>query len=125
MDIINLLGFLVGVFGLIFAVYENRKRKKLEDLNRMEAWLLYDQSSEVLSRVQTLNSDIKKSSQSNPDIFNLMGETSATGTQMVKDTIKLIRRTEPEFNEKIIDKWFEEKRIHNESHINAFKHLIR
>lgn len=125
MYIINVISFAVGIIGLLYAIYENHKRKKIEDLNRTEAWFLYHQSCEVLSKILSLNAEVEKSDFNNAKIFRVLGEATIASEEMLKDSIRLIQRTEIIFNKKIIDKWFEEKRIPNETHLPVFKRLIK
>ena len=123
MDAISIISFAVGIIGLFYAIYENRKRKKIEDLNRTEAWFLYHQSCAVLEKILFLNIEIEKSDTNNTKISKLIGGAETSSGQMLKDCIRLIQRVEIEFNEKIIAKWFEEKRIPNETHLPVFKRL--
>ena len=91
----------------------------------MEAWLLYEQSSEVLARIQDIEREIDSSENNETIIRKKITETNCYGTQLLKDTIKNIKKTEKHFNKEMINKWFKEKRIPNETHISAFEHLIR
>jgi hypothetical protein len=34
---LNIVSFAIGIIGLLYAIYENRRARKIEDLNRSEA----------------------------------------------------------------------------------------
>jgi hypothetical protein len=77
-----------------------------------------------LSRFLSLSREIEKINIDNKT-SKLLGESDIASQQLLKDTIRLIQRTETEFNEKNINKWFEEKKIPNETHLPVFKRLLK
>ncbi|MBI5001231.1 MAG: hypothetical protein HZB92_06890 [Euryarchaeota archaeon] len=49
-EYVGIIGAVVGVIGLIYAIYVNGQRAKLIDYNREQAWENYRQSLETLAR---------------------------------------------------------------------------
>ncbi len=125
MDTLNIVSLLVGFASLIYAVTQGAKNKKLNNYFRLEAWLLYDQSCEVLARMQDIDREFNSDNLDKEVIGKKIVETNCAGTQLLKDTVKNIKKTEKKFNKEIISKWFNDKRIPNESHIHVFERLIR
>jgi hypothetical protein len=125
MNTLNIVGLIIGLLSLAYAIMQGMKSKRLNDYFRLEAWLLYEESSEVLARIQDIEKDFDSDHFDDKVIRKKIVETNCYGTQLLKDTIKNIKKTEKRFDKSVINKWFEEKRIPNESHIRGFEHLIR
>ena len=53
-QILAIVGAVITVISLIYAIYVNRKHSKLINYNRDQAWELYRQSSKVLGFYQEL-----------------------------------------------------------------------
>ncbi len=121
-EFVGIIGPLVGVLSFIYAVYENRQRAKLIDYNREQAWEIYRQSSATLLFYQ--NVEKKKNEIDDKSIIEdvIRGETSAS--ELVRNSIRMIKRFEKKFDNETIDRWYKERKIPNESHVEVFKKLI-
>lgn len=125
MDIINIAGFAIGIISLLCAIYENRKRKNLEDFNRLEAWSLYHQSCITLESVLFLEKELAKNKFIGSNIYKKLGIVETASNRTLSDAVRLIKRSEATFNENTINKWFQDKHILHKSHIALFKRLIQ
>jgi hypothetical protein len=121
-EFVGIIGTVVGVLSFIYAIYENRQRAKLIDYNREQAWEIYRQSSTTLLFYQ--NVEKKKNEIDDKNIIEdvIRGETSSS--ELVRNSIRMIKRFEKKFDNETIDRWYKEGKIPNESHVEAFKKLI-
>ncbi len=121
-EFVGIIGPFIGVLSFSYAVYENRRRAKLIDYNREQAWEIYRQSTTTLLFYQNVGK--KKNEIVDTSIIEdvIRGETSAY--ELVWNSIRMIKRFEKKFDNEIIDKWYKEGKIPNESHVEAFKKLV-
>jgi hypothetical protein len=113
----NHAGTIITIISFIYAIYTNRRHAKLVDFNREHAWEIYRLSDKVLNRFQTLQIGNTDKTQLLTNINK--GEEAAQ--ELLLDTIRMIKRFEKKFNSETIDNWFKNKKIPNESHVEAFK----
>ncbi|MDD5040676.1 MAG: hypothetical protein PHY34_06040 [Patescibacteria group bacterium] len=119
--ILTIFGALVTFSSFIFAIYSHTKNIKLINFNRDQAWDNYHQASEVLAVYQRL----EKMDITNSEAKCLIAKGEAEARILAKNSIKMIKRFEKQYDEKSIKKWAEENRLHSgESHIDTFMQYV-
>jgi hypothetical protein len=119
--IITIIGTIITVLSFGNAIYANGKNKKLINFNREQAWDNYQLSSEVLSVLQKL----EKMEISDVDMKCLVSKGEAEARTLAKNSIKMIKRFEKEFNEATIQKWADNNKLHSGTqHVDVFKNYI-
>ena len=119
--ILTILGTLITVLSLIFAIYSHRKNIKLVNFNREQAWDNYHLSSEILAAYQNL----EKMEINNNEAKCLIAKGEAEARTLAKNSIKMIKRFEKQYDEETIQKWAQNNRLHSgTAHIDVFKQYI-
>jgi hypothetical protein len=115
-----ILGTAITVISLIYAIYENKRRVKLEDYNREQAWEIYRQSSNVLGLYQQIN-DLNIN---NPNLIKLDAQGERAAIELVVNSVRMIKRFEKKYNEEQIQKWTEQGKLINETHVRTFRNFL-
>ena len=112
LNVFYIITGIITIISFIFGLYQGSQRKKLKGLNRSEAWSLYRKMAILLGKCQ--DSLISLEQGGSKDIAKTR-ETMVRideGLQnLVRDSIRLIQRSEPHFNHKIIQSWIDDNRI--------------
>jgi hypothetical protein len=118
--LIAIAGTVITFVSFFYAIYTNRKLKKLENYNREQAWELYRQAIKVLDHMQK----IEQISTNDQNIIKEAAKGEAANQELVLNAIRMIRRFEPRYDLETIESWEKIGRFGNESHIKAFKSYI-
>lgn len=112
-DIIGIVGALFGLIGIAIAIYENRSKARLTSYIRAQNWHLYGKSNNANGSVQIALEKYKSTGKENIDIEVLewLSKADAFGQDVLKDVIKQIHFSEPEFNRELIERWASNGRI--------------
>lgn len=123
-NILAVLGLLVGVAGLAFAVYQGSERRRLADYIRSQNWHLYSKANNANGAVQVGISKYKTAHATNlsPDVVETLARADAFGQDVFKDVIRQIQVAEPEFSMRAIDTWVQDGRVSQE-HAVLFRNL--
>ncbi len=125
MDPSNYIGIAVGIIGIVYAVYENRTKKKLSNYIRAQNWHLYSKANNASGSVQLALNKYKEMSQDciNPEALEWLSKADAFSQDVFKDVIRQIQVSEPVFDYKTIKRWVAEGRV-AAKHAPHFKMLI-
>lgn len=123
-DILGVIGLVLAVIGLAYAVYQTREKKKLEEYVRSQAWYIYSKANNVTGIVQaSLNAYKQAHAQNlNTQVLELLAKTDAFGQDLFKETIRQIQLAEPEFTHEQISAWVADGKL-DEDHSALFKGL--
>lgn len=123
-DILGVIGVVFAVIGLVYAVYQTREKKKLEDYVRLQAWYIYSKANNVTGIAQASLRLYKQAhAQSlNSDVLEIMAKTDAFGQDLFKETIRQIQMAEPDFTSTKIDVWVSDGKL-DKDHVPLFKIL--
>ena len=113
MDPTNLVGIIIGLLGLGYALYQGSERKKLLRLSRAQAWFLYSKANNMTGIVQAARDKytVKHHNDIDLEVVDLLSKAAAFGLEMFRETIRLIQVSEPQFNFKTIDLWQRQGKI--------------
>jgi len=122
----EIIGFIVGLLGLAFAIYQGTERRKLQSFVRSQNWHLYSKSNNANGCLQRAI-DLYKASHnqsSSPDVIEMLSRADAFGQDVFKDIVRQIQLAEKEFNNGAIDKWVADGKV-SEDHAKAlFKPIV-
>jgi len=123
-DILNIAGFVIGVLGLAYALYQGTERKKLEKFIRSQAWYIYAKANNMTGITQHAFEKYKAAHATNLDasILELLAKSDAFGQDLFKETIRQIQLSEPIFDAISIGQWNAEGKLEN-SHKPLFLQL--
>ncbi|KAB7688992.1 hypothetical protein GBN24_11980 [Plesiomonas shigelloides] len=121
MDIISILGTIVGCIGLIVAFWQYRKTKSLEDNIRAHNWFMYQRVNNTNGTTQIALDLYKKRHQSgiDLDVLEQLARADSCGQELFKEIIKQIHMHEPSFTEKDFERWKREGKL-SDSKFNLF-----
>ena len=117
---LTILGTVVTVASLLFALNTNSQLAKLEDYNREQAWEIYRQASITLGFYQKMN-DLKIN---NSDFIKLNSAGERASIELVIDCVRMIKRFEKKYSEEEIQKWLKAGKLINDTHVQTFRNFI-
>ena len=123
-DTLGVIGIVLAVISLVYAVYQTREKKKLEEYVRSQAWYIYSKANNVTGIAQAgLGAYKQAHAQSlNTQVLELMAKTDAFGQDLFKETIRQIQLAEPDFTHNQIDVWVSDGKL-DKDHAALFKAL--
>lgn len=123
-DILGTIGVVLTVISLVYAVYQTREKKKLEEYVRSQAWYIYSKANNVSGIAQAgLGAYKQAHAQSlNTEVLELMAKTDAFGQDLFRETIRQIQLAEPDFIHNQIDAWVSDGKL-DKDHAALFKAL--
>ncbi len=123
-DILGVIGIVLAVSSLVYAVYQTREKKKLEEYVRSQAWYIYSMANTVTGIAQAGLGEYKQAHAQNLNtrVLELMAKTDAFGQDLFKETIRQIQLAEPDFTRNQIDVWVSDGKL-DEDHAALFKTL--
>lgn len=123
-DTLGVIGIVLAVSGLVYAVYQTREKKKLEEYVRSQAWYIYSKANNVTGIAQAGLGAYKQvhAQNLNTQVLELMAKTDAFGQDLFKETIRQIQLAEPDFTHSQIDVWVSDGKL-DEDHAALFKAL--
>ena len=107
--VIGVIGILLGIIGLAYAIYQSYEREKLSAFVRSEAWYLYQKSSLANATTQEAFALYKKTYPENPNtqIIEALAKADAFGQDVHKEVIRQIQLSEPDFSRAKVEKWIQ------------------
>lgn len=123
-DILGIVGVLLGISGLVYAIYQTRERKKLEEFVRSQSWYVYSKANNVTGIAQASLRTYKQAHAQNQsiEVIELMAKTDAFGQDLFRETIRQIQLSEPVFTKSQIASWVAEGKLDKE-HAALFEQL--
>jgi hypothetical protein len=123
-DILGVIGIVFAVVSLVYAVYQTREKKKLEDYARSQAWYIYSKANNVTGIAQASLGAYKLAHAEalNTEVLELMAKTDAFGQDLFRETIRQIQLAEPDFTHNLIDAWVSDGKL-DKDHAALFKAL--
>lgn len=126
MEWMEIIGFIVGVLGLVYAFYQGTERRKLQGFVRSQNWHLYSKANNAngaLQRAINIYKDVHKQEVS-PAVIEMLAKADAWGQDVFKDIVRQIQLSEKEFSTQSIQKWVEDGKV-SEDHAKAlFKPIV-
>ncbi len=115
-ETIGIFGAMITITSFLYALYENRQRRKLLDYNREQAWEIYRQAAFVIQFYQF----IEKSNSSDNNIVVNAAKGERSAQELLVSSIRMIKRFEKRFDREMIEKWAKDGKLPNESHMKTF-----
>lgn len=108
----NLLGLGVGISSLMYALYQGTLRRRLEALGRSEAWFLFSKCQYAVSYAQgALERAKQRESGMDTPLLESLVRTEQATVDLLRDSVRLIQRSEPRFDGATIDRWISDKKV--------------
>lgn len=125
-DWTGIVGVVLAVLSLGYALWENRSRARLSHYIRAQNWFLYGKASNSNGHAQTALAKYKAlgRDKTDPEVLEFLSKADAFGQDVFKDVIRQIQFSEPEFDEEAVARWVREGRI-AERHAPLFRQLTR
>jgi hypothetical protein len=123
-DFIGIVGLIIGIIGLAYALYQGTERSKLETFVRSQAWYLFSKANNTTGIIQhalKMYKDLHKD-QLNYELLEVIAKSDAFGQDLFKETIRQIQLAEPCFDQAVIQKWINEGKL-NEDFRQLFMQL--
>ncbi|MBF0465752.1 MAG: hypothetical protein HQK88_11940 [Nitrospirae bacterium] len=124
MDVQSIVGYTIGLAGLIYAIYQGREYKKLKSYNRSEAWIIYENVNNLTGGIQFILKKYKEvhSASMNIEIIEYIARNDTFAQNLIKETIRQIQLSEPRFNMDTIKHWISLGKISEtqEKYFNQF-----
>jgi hypothetical protein len=138
MDVIGIvlaIVFALGGYLLAIIIYKRQERstkryqdrlQSLEERNRADAWNLYRAGFSNWTRAETLLAKTDQLPEAlSHEVSRLIGGVHVSAIELTRQTIKLIKSTEPVFNEKTLAKWRAEGKIPTDFQLEQFKAIMK
>lgn len=99
-DTLTIAGFVIGVVGLAYAIYQGTERRRLERFVRSQSWYTYAKANNVTGIIQHAFqvTKTKQSTNLDPDLLELLSKSDAFSQDLFKETIRQIQLAEPRFD---------------------------
>lgn len=106
-DILTWLGTSVGIIGVLYAFYESRQKRRLQDLIRANNWYMYQRMNNASRSVQLTMEKYKQAHAQSIDVGVLewLSKSVAFTQEVFKEIIRQIQVFEPSFTEEDLDCW--------------------
>ena len=123
-DTLGIIGIVLAVISLVYAIYQSREKKKLEEYVRSQSWYIYSKANNVTGIAQASLAAYKQAHAQNlnTQVLELMAKTDAFGQDMFRETIRQIQLAEPDFTHNQIGVWVSDGKLDSD-HAALFKAL--
>ena len=123
-DILGVIGVLLGIAGLAYAVYQTNEKRKLQEFVRSQSWYVFSKANNVTGIAQAALRTYKQSHSQNQniEILELLAKTDAFGQDLFRETIRQIQLNEPLFTRTQIVKWVADGKL-DKDHAPLFEQL--
>lgn len=121
-ELLSCISVAIGIIGVVYAIYENRKLVKLNKLTRVSNWFNYQKVNNSVGGVQfalKLYKD-KHKDHIDPDVLQELAKADAFGQEVHKEMIRQIYLSEPSFTSKDFERWKKEGKL-SEEKVALFK----
>jgi hypothetical protein len=122
----GIVGVVLAVLSLAYALWEKRSRARLSDFIRAQNWSLYGKASNSIGHAQTALAKYKALGKDklDPDVLEFLSKADAFGQDVFKDVIRQIQFSEPVFDDETVSRWVREGRV-AEKYALLFRQLTR
>ena len=105
--IVDIIGWLFGVVGILIAIYQIREGKKVKDFIRSEAWATYSRTNDIGAKSQKSLKIYREKHTDNidPDVLEALTRSAAGALELFYDAIRQVKYAEPKFNPATIEYW--------------------
>ena len=123
-DILGIVGVLLGIAGLGYAVYQTSEKQKLQEFVRSQSWYVYSKANNVTGIAQASLHAYKKTHTQNQsmDVIELLAKADAFGQDLFRETIRQIQLSEPVFTKAQIARWVADGKL-DRDHAALFDQL--
>ncbi len=123
-DVLGIIGVLLGITGIAYAIYQTREKQKLQEFVRSQSWYVYSKANKVTGIAQAALHAYKKSHGQNQNIkvIELLAKTDAFGQELFRETIRQIQLNEPIFTRTLIGLWVAAGKL-DKDHAPLFEQL--
>lgn len=123
-DILGVIGVVIGLAGLVYAVYQTSERRKLEKHVRAQSWHIYAKANNANGITQASLRKYKEAHAGNMDVgvVEIMSKADAFGQELFKETIRQIQFAEPSFTHETVEQWVGEGKL-DKDHAILFKQI--
>ncbi len=123
-DILGIMGILLGIAGLAYAVYQAHEKLKLQEFVRTQSWYVFSKANNVTGIAQAALSAYKQSHSQHQsiEIIELLAKTDAFGQDLFRETIRQIQLNEPLFTRAQIAQWVVDGKL-DKDHAPLFEQL--
>ena len=123
-SISDFIGWIVGIAGLLYALYANKEAKKVRDISRSDAWNLYQITNVTCGKIQDAFKMYKNTHTDNSkiEVVEELSKADALSWQAYLAAIRHIQMVEPKFDMPIINYWVNTKKVpeHQENDFRKF-----
>jgi hypothetical protein len=111
--VISILGTLASVAGFVFALWEHKKKKNLEEYIRINSWFLYERANNSNGNLQLAIRLYKEMYSQDMDVgvIEQFARADAHGQELFKEAIRQIHMSEPSFSNKDFERWVREGKL--------------
>lgn len=123
-DILGIIGVLLGIAALAYAVFQTYERRKLQEFVRSQSWYVFSKANNVTGIAQAALRTYKQAhaQTQNVELIELLAKTDAFGQDLFRETIRQIQLSEPLFTRTTVASWVAEGKIDKE-HAALFEQL--
>ena len=126
MDISLIISPILGIAGLLYALYQGSERRKLSNYIRSQSWYLYEKANNLTGTIQNAEAKYREKHNEQLDVetIGLLSTVNSLGQNMFNETIRQIQLSEPKFDFKHIELWFKQGKISITAHKSLFALLV-
>src|SRR5947207_365779 len=110
-----LISLLVTLASFAFALLQLRERKKLEQLTKAHAWMLWDRASNLHGHVQQAMTEYMEAygsrTELNADVIEWLSKSEAFSKELVIEAARQIQIGQGKLTRKMVDRWCKQGRI--------------
>jgi len=112
-DLATYIGILIGIVGIVVAIWKNRQKTQLEQVIRSNNWFSYQRSNNATGNIQLaikLYKD-KHIENINAEVLEQLAKADAFGQEVFKESVRQIHFSEPSFTKSDFERWKAEGKI--------------
>ena len=120
------IGYIIGLIGVGYAVYQGSQRKKLQKLARTQAWVLYNKTNNLTGIIQAARNKYIEKHKENIDseVSDLLSKSTAFGLEAFRESVRQIQISEPKFDFDSIALWEKQEKITSADYKRIFTDLV-
>jgi hypothetical protein len=113
---LSALGVLITLCSAVFGFYQSKIKERLERALIGDNWELFHRASQANGHTQLALKEYLKVHKDNLDagIVSVLSMGDGFGQNVFKTTVRLIHKSEPEYNSATIEKWIKSGRVNPE-----------
>jgi len=123
---VEIIGFIVGVVGFVFALYQGTERRKLQNFLRSQNWQLYSKENNANGSLQRAIKVYESTHGSGVscDVIKLLYAADAFSQDVFKDIVRQIQLAEKRFDHASIEEWVADGKVTEEHARLLFKPIV-